>query len=39
MLARGAREVTDASEQADKRGESWKQFDPDLKAPESTQIH
>lgn len=31
MLVRGAREVTDAAEQAEKRGESWKQFDPDLK--------
>jgi hypothetical protein len=31
MLARGAREVTDAAEQAEKRGESWKQFDPSLK--------
>ena len=31
MHARGAREVTDAAEQAEKRGESWKQFDPDLK--------
>jgi hypothetical protein len=31
MLVRGAREVTDAAEQAEKRGESWKQFDPALK--------
>jgi hypothetical protein len=31
MLARGAHEVTDAAEAAEKRGESWKQFDPDLK--------
>jgi hypothetical protein len=31
MLVRGAREVTDAAEQAEKRGESWKQFDPTLK--------
>lgn len=31
MLARGAHEVTDAAEEAEKRGESWKQFDPDLK--------
>ncbi len=31
MLVGGAREVTDAAEQAEKRGESWKQFDPDLK--------
>jgi len=31
MLARGAREVTDAAEAAAIRGESWKQFDPDLK--------
>lgn len=31
MLVRGAREVTDAAEQAEQRGESWKQFDPDLK--------
>lgn len=31
MLVRGAREVTDAAEQAEKRGESWKQIDPDLK--------
>jgi len=30
MLVRGARELTDAAEQAEKRGESWKQFDPDL---------
>src|SRR5260370_31182591 len=30
MLVRGAREV-DAAEQAEKRGESWKQFDPTLK--------
>jgi hypothetical protein len=28
----GAREVTDAAEQAEKRGESWKQFDPTLEA-------
>jgi hypothetical protein len=32
MLVRGGREVTDAAEQAEKRGESWKQFDPTLKA-------
>jgi len=31
MLVRGAREVADAAEQAEKRGESWKQFDPTLK--------
>jgi hypothetical protein len=31
MLVRGAREVTDAAGQAEKRGESWKQFDPTLK--------
>jgi hypothetical protein len=31
LLVRGSREVTDAAEQAEKRGESWKQFDPDLK--------
>ena len=31
MLVRGAREVTDAAEQAEKRGESWKQFNPTLK--------
>lgn len=31
MLVRGAREVTDAAEQAEERGESWKQFNPDLK--------
>jgi hypothetical protein len=31
MLVRGTREVTDAAEQAEKRGESWKQFDPTLK--------
>ena len=31
MLARGAREVTAAAEAAEKRGESWKQFDPDIK--------
>lgn len=31
MLVRGAREVTDAAEQAEKRGESWIQFDPTLK--------
>ncbi len=31
MLVRGARGVTDAAEQAEKRGESWKQFDPSLK--------
>lgn len=31
MLVRGGREVTDAAEQAEKRGESWKQFDPTLK--------
>jgi hypothetical protein len=31
LLVRGAREVTDAAEQAEKRGESWKQFDPALK--------
>jgi len=31
LLVRGAREVTDAAEQAEKRGESWKQFDPTLK--------
>ena len=30
MLVRGAREI-DAAEQAEKLGESWKQFDPDLK--------
>lgn len=30
MLVRGAREVA-AGEQAEKRGESWKQFDPTLK--------
>jgi hypothetical protein len=30
MLIRGGREVTDAAEQAEKRGESWKQFDPTL---------
>jgi hypothetical protein len=34
MLVRGAREVTDAAEQAEKRGESWKQFDPSLKVTE-----
>jgi hypothetical protein len=32
MLVPGAREVTDAAEQAEKRGESWKQFDPTLEA-------
>src|SRR5215472_47776 len=31
MLFRGTQEVTDAAEQAEKRGESWKQFDPTLK--------
>ena len=31
MLVRGAREVTDAAEKAEERGESWKQFNPDLK--------
>jgi hypothetical protein len=31
ILVRGAREVTDAAEAAERRGESWKQFDPDLK--------
>jgi hypothetical protein len=31
LLVRGAREITDAAEQAEKRGESWKQFDPSLK--------
>ena len=31
MLVRGAREVADAAEQAEKRGENWKQFDPTLK--------
>src|SRR5215468_3840467 len=31
MLVRGALEVTVAAEQAEKRGENWKQFDPDLK--------
>ena len=31
LLVRGAREVTDAAEQAEKRGESWKQFDPTLR--------
>jgi hypothetical protein len=31
MLVRGEREITDAAEQAEKRGESWKQFDPSLK--------
>jgi len=31
MLVRGGQEVTDAAEQAEKRGESWKQFDPALK--------
>ena len=31
LLVRGAREVTEAAEQAEKRGESWKQFDPTLK--------
>lgn len=31
LLVPGAREVTDAAEQAEKRGESWKQFDPSLK--------
>ena len=31
MLVRGAWEVTVAAEQAEKRGENWKQFDPDLK--------
>jgi hypothetical protein len=31
MLVGGAREVADAAEQAEKRGESWKQFDPGLK--------
>ena len=31
MLIRGGRELTDAAEQAEKRGESWKQFDPALK--------
>ncbi len=31
MLVRGAREITDAAEQAEKRGESWIQFDPTLK--------
>lgn len=31
MLVRGGREVVDAAEQAEKRGESWKQFDPSLK--------
>lgn len=31
MLVRGGREVSDAAEQAEKRGDSWKQFDPTLK--------
>jgi hypothetical protein len=31
MLVPGAREVTDAAEQAEKHGESWKQFNPTLK--------
>jgi hypothetical protein len=31
MLVVGAREITDAAEQAEQRGESWKQFDPSLK--------
>ena len=31
LLVVGSREVTDAGEQAEKRGESWQQFDPTLK--------
>ena len=31
ILVPGARELTDAAEQAEKRGESWKQFNPTLK--------
>jgi hypothetical protein len=31
MLVRGAREITDAAEQSEKRGESWKKIDPNLK--------
>lgn len=31
VLVAGAHEVTDAAEQSEKRGESWKQFDPALR--------
>jgi hypothetical protein len=31
MLVTGSREVTDVAEQAEKRGESWKQFKPALR--------
>jgi hypothetical protein len=31
VLTPGAHEITDAAEQAEKRGDSWKQFDPTLK--------
>jgi hypothetical protein len=31
LLVVGAREITDSADQAEKRGESWKQFDPSLK--------
>src|SRR6059058_1819680 len=31
LLVVGAREITDAAEEAEKRGESWKQFNPNLK--------
>jgi hypothetical protein len=31
MLVRDGRDFTDAAEQSEKRGESWKQFDPALK--------